>query len=257
MRLTVVGCASGFPSPDKAHSCYLIESGGKICMLDCGGGAASALHRLSVETERISGVFISHTHADHFSGLPLFIQMEHLKRREEPLDIHVPSEAAELTRGILVGMYLLPDRLSFQVSVRGLEDGSEIDCCDLTVKSIENSHLRSLDGAAEIIAKSNYANQMQCFSFVVRAGSKKLLYSADIAGTGDIADHLTGCDLLVIEGMHIDLEGLPTFLLEKNVENCVLTHLPDGFDCGAARVLFEKLGYTGLSFAEEGMVIEI
>ncbi len=257
MRLTVVGCTSGFSSPDKAHSCYIVEDENSAFMLDCGGGASSAVRRINADAGRIDGIFVSHTHADHFSGIPLFIQTEHLKRRETPLDIHVPTEAVELTRDILVGMYLLPGKLSFSVHVKGLDGGSEIECGNCTVKAIENSHLAGLSGAAEIIAKANYANRMQCFSFMVSAGSKKLLYSADIAGTDDIVDHLKDCELLVIEGMHIDLEGLPSLLLDKNVKKCLLTHLPDGFDCDATRVFFEKPGYNGLTFAEEGLVIEI
>jgi len=221
-------------------------------MFDCGGEASSALQRCRVNTAEIEHIFISHAHPDHCSGIPLFIQMEHLKKREEPLDIHMPSELVKLMNDIFAGMYLFPEKLGFPVKIDAIDDEFAFKDANIEVTVVRNPHL---EGNAEVISSGGYSNRMQCYSFVIESEIKKIVYSADITGTDDIAGILDDTDLLVIEGMHIDLEDLPILLMEKNVSECLLTHLPDEFDTDAVSNLFRKKGYVNLSFAAEGMVV--
>lgn len=70
MRLTVVGCAGSFPSPDSAASCYLVEvddDAGRLwrVALDLGSGAVGPLQRYA-PLEELDAVLLSHLHPDHF-----------------------------------------------------------------------------------------------------------------------------------------------------------------------------------------------
>lgn len=254
MKLTVVGCSSGMPSPDLAHSCYLVEEAGSQYMFDCGGGAASALRRCGIETSSIRTVFISHTHPDHVSGIPMFLQMEYLKNREEPLSIHVPSEFETAFVTMLRGMYLFPEKLRFGVTIHPIDDGFLFDDGGVKVSAFRNSHL---GGHREFLESKNYDNRMQCFSFTAQAGGKKLAYSADIGKTDDLNAIADGADLLVTEGMHLDLNALPDLLVNNRVGQCLLTHLPDDFDREFTKTAFGKAGYQNIGFADEGLEITI
>lgn len=64
MRLTVIGCAGSFPSPDSPASCYLVEHDGFRLVLDLGNGALGSLQRHIALTD-IDAVILSHLHADH------------------------------------------------------------------------------------------------------------------------------------------------------------------------------------------------
>lgn len=254
MKLTVVGCSSGMPSPNLAHSCYLVKQAGYQYMFDCGGGAASALRRCGIDTSTIRSVFISHTHPDHVSGIPMFLQMEYLMNREEPLSIYIPSEFQAVFSSMLRGMYLFKEKLRFDVTIHPIDDGFSVDHGSVRVSALRNSHL---GGHREFLESKNYDNRMQCFSFTVEAEGKKLAYSADIGKTDDldpIADH---ADLLVTEGMHLDLDALPDLLLKNNVRQCMLTHLPDDFDRETTRIAFSKAGYENVGFASEGLELTI
>ena len=254
MKLIIVGCSSGMPSPNLAHSCYLVEESGRFFMFDCGDGASSALLRCKTDTSAIENIFISHTHPDHVSGLPMFIQMEYLKNRSEPLTIHIPSEFERVFWMTMRGFYLFPEKLDFEIVVKTIDDGYEFADSGMKVSASANSHLR---GHREFLGSTDYDNRMQCFSFVAQTGGKKLVYSADIGSLDDLTDIALDADLLLTEGMHLDLDQLPALLIEKNVQRCLLTHLPDDFPHEAVQQSFSKAGYEDLRFASEGLTVDV
>lgn len=98
---------------------------------------------------------------------------------------------------------------------------------------------------------------MQCFSLIITAENKKFIYSADIGSIDDLDPIIENADLLLTEGMHVELEKLPDLLIEKKVKKLILTHLLDDTDKDQVRMMFEKAGYSNLDFASEGMFIEI
>jgi ribonuclease BN (tRNA processing enzyme) len=253
VKLIVIGCASGMPAADRANSCYLIEASDRFYMFDCGDGAASALERCEIDTSRIQDIFISHTHPDHVIGLPMLIQMEHLKRRSEPLRIHVPSEFAALFSQMLNGLYLFPEKMCFDIEINPIDRDFEFDKDGVRVRTCLNPHLA---GNADYVRETQALNLMQCFSFTIESGGRKLAYSADITGIEDLVEIADGADVLLTEGMHIDLTDLPNLLIDKKITQCVLTHLPDDFDRRGTLRHFEKSGFSVLEFAEEGMEIE-
>jgi ribonuclease Z len=254
MKLIIVGCSSGMPSPNLSHSCYLVEESGRFYMFDCGDGASSALLRCGTDTSAIENIFISHTHPDHISGLPMFIQMEYLKNRRKPLIIHLPYEFEKAFWTTMRGFYLFPEKLNFEIVVSTIDDGFEFADTDMKISAHANSHLC---GHREFLSSRDYDNRMQCFSFVAKCGGKKLVYSADIGSLDDLRDIALNADLLLTEGMHLDLDRLPALLIEKNVQRCILTHLPDDFGHEAVQRSFSKAGYQNLGFASEGQIVDI
>lgn len=68
MRLTVLGSGASYPGAGHACAGYLVEIGEIRVLLDCGNGSVSNLARVC-EPERLSAVFITHAHVDHFADL--------------------------------------------------------------------------------------------------------------------------------------------------------------------------------------------
>jgi ribonuclease Z len=253
MKLITIGCASGMPSPGFSHSCYLIEQADRLYMLDCGDGASSALRRCRINTSAIEHIFISHTHPDHVSGIPMFVQMQYLEDRREPLTIFIPSEFERAFYVMMRSLYLFPEKVGFDLTVGIIDERFEFDNGSVKIRAYANSHLT---GYREFFNSRECDNRMQCFSFVVEGGGKKLAYSADVGGLDDLSDIAIDADLLLTEGMHLDLAQLPALLIEKNVKRCILTHLPDDFNRQAARSAFLKSG-CNVRFAGEGQSVDI
>jgi ribonuclease BN (tRNA processing enzyme) len=73
VRLTVVGCAGSFPSPDSPASCYLVEADdadGRTwrILLDLGSGALGPLQR-HAPLDGLDAVLLTHLHPDHFMDI--------------------------------------------------------------------------------------------------------------------------------------------------------------------------------------------
>lgn len=64
MKLTIVGCAGSFPTPDSACSAYLVEADGFRLLLDMGNGSLGGLQR-HIGLCDLDAVVLSHLHGDH------------------------------------------------------------------------------------------------------------------------------------------------------------------------------------------------
>jgi ribonuclease BN (tRNA processing enzyme) len=68
LRLTVLGCSTALPHPDAPSAGFLVEWDKAAVLLDAGHGVADRLARVA-DPRRLSGVIVSHMHADHFLDL--------------------------------------------------------------------------------------------------------------------------------------------------------------------------------------------
>lgn len=68
LRLTVLGASTPYPRPDAPCSGYLVENGETTLWMDAGAGTLGELQR-HTSIAALSGIWISHTHADHSADL--------------------------------------------------------------------------------------------------------------------------------------------------------------------------------------------
>ena len=69
-EVTVLGTSSATPTKYRHPSSHYVRMEGSYMLLDCGEGAQRQLARYGLRTQRISHVFITHLHGDHYFGLP-------------------------------------------------------------------------------------------------------------------------------------------------------------------------------------------
>ena len=225
---------------------------------DCGGSVSSAFRKADFDPMAVTHIFISHTHADHICDLPLFIQMIHTAGRESQqytsLDIYLPGEALEAVREYLNAAYLHSEKLYCQYALHSIPDDDAIELKGVTIMPIRNGHLK---GAADLIAKNNWKNKMQCYSFLIRTEDNSLLYSADLGSETDLFPYLKNLDILVIESAHIDVANLLERAASDSVGKVMLTHFEEGFVPDQAMAAAEKLGLKNLVMAQDGMRIAL
>ncbi len=73
----------------------VLEIRNKMFLIDCGEGTQVQLRRHKVKFSRISHIFISHLHGDHFFGLPGLVSTFRLLGREKELHIYGPKGIKE------------------------------------------------------------------------------------------------------------------------------------------------------------------
>ena len=91
----VLGCGGMMPLPYRHLTSVLLRREGHLFLFDCGEGTQVSLRRLNLRWKKINAVFISHTHADHITGLPGLLMLSSQVDRDEPLYIYGPPKTAE------------------------------------------------------------------------------------------------------------------------------------------------------------------
>lgn len=250
IKFTILGSSAGMPQANRVNSGYVLDINGALYQFDCGGGVSSAFRRADFDPLDVKSIIISHTHPDHISDLPLFIQMQYLASRKESINIYLPSEIIETIENYFQALYLFPEKLPFEISFQPVDKGENISLDDISIHPILNTHLI---GHTDLIKDYGMINQMQCFSYLIHAGDKSIVYSADLGSEKDLGAFLTDVDLLVVESTHIEIASMLDMALDYNVGKVVLTHLAENFDTADAIAQAEKAGYKNLLIAEDGM----
>lgn len=96
---------------------------GELFLFDCGEGTQIALRRLNLRWKKITSIFISHTHADHVTGLPGILMLSSQVDRSEPLCIYGPPKIREFVEAMrrTLDMYI-----NYEIVVREIEGGTTV-----------------------------------------------------------------------------------------------------------------------------------
>ena len=95
MEAFVLGCGGMMPLPYRHLTSVLLRRDGDLFLFDGGEGTQVSLRRLNLKWKKINAIFVSHTHADHVTGLPGILMLSAQVDRDEPLYIYGPPKIAE------------------------------------------------------------------------------------------------------------------------------------------------------------------
>jgi ribonuclease Z len=97
----------------------LLRREGELFLFDCGEGTQVSLRSLNLRWKKITAIFISHTHADHITGLPGILMLSSQVDRSDPLYIIGPPkirEFVDMSRKVL-DMYI-----NYEIVVKEIEN---------------------------------------------------------------------------------------------------------------------------------------
>lgn len=95
-EILVLGSSSATPTSERNPSGQLLNICERYFLVDCGEATQIQLRRFGARFQRISHIFISHLHGDHFFGLPGLLSTMHLLGRQQPLTICGPPELQDI-----------------------------------------------------------------------------------------------------------------------------------------------------------------
>lgn len=96
MKLTILGCYAATPRTISNPTSQVLEIKNKVFLIDCAEGTQVQLRKSKVKFSKISHVFISHLHGDHFYGLIGLISTFMLLNREADLHVYGPKGIKEI-----------------------------------------------------------------------------------------------------------------------------------------------------------------
>jgi ribonuclease Z len=100
-RVLILGSNSALPAYGRHPSAQYLRFGRHNFLLDCGEGTQIQMQKFRAKGRKISHIFISHLHGDHFFGLFGLLQSFNLLDRVEKLTIFGPIGLSELINKVL------------------------------------------------------------------------------------------------------------------------------------------------------------
>ena len=231
MEAFILGCGGMMPLPYRHLTSVLLRREGDLFLFDCGEGTQVSLRRLNLKWKKIDAIFISHTHADHVTGLPGILMLNAQVDRTEPLYIYGPpkiKEYVETSRKVL-DMYI-----NYPIVVKEIEapcvvhsgkdfyirafplDHTKV-CVGYTLEELDRPGEFNPDKARELGVPVGplWAQLQNGFEVQAADGTtvkpeqvlgekrsgRKFSFVTDTLYKNTIAEEVRGSDLLVCEGM--------------------------------------------------------
>jgi ribonuclease Z len=234
MECFILGTGGMMPLPGRSLTSVLLRREGELLLFDCGEGTQVSLRRLNLRWKKISTIFISHTHADHVTGIPGILMLSSQVDREEPMIIIGPpriKEFVEESRRILDmyinyeievreirGENLLYEGAGYRV--RSLPLAHSKPCVAFTLEEDPRPGVFSPERAAALgVPRGPLWSRLQSGIEVVldsgnvvkpeqvmgpRRKGRKFSFVTDTGFVEEAADFVKGSDLLICEGMFAD-----------------------------------------------------
>lgn len=96
LAVTILGNNSALPAFDRHPTAQVVMLDEHQFLVDCGEGTQSQLAKYKVRRSRISHIFISHLHGDHYFGLIGLLTSMGLLGREQELHLFAPRALKEI-----------------------------------------------------------------------------------------------------------------------------------------------------------------
>ncbi|PRD49154.1 ribonuclease Z [Sphingobacterium haloxyli] len=95
-EVLILGNSSATPMYGRHPTSQVLNFNEQLFLIDCGEGTQMQLFRYGIKGSRISHIFISHLHGDHYLGLVGLLSSQHLMGRQRELHLYGPPALKEI-----------------------------------------------------------------------------------------------------------------------------------------------------------------
>lgn len=98
LALTILGNNSAIPAFGRNPTAQVLQLHDEAFLIDCGEGTQLQLSRYKIKRSKISHIFISHLHGDHYFGLIGLLTSMSMLNRTQDLHLHGPAALEQIIR---------------------------------------------------------------------------------------------------------------------------------------------------------------
>ena len=115
--VTILGSGAALPTQIRMPSSHYINCNNRHFLIDCAEGTQVQLRKYKIHFQKISRIFISHLHGDHYFGLVGLLSSLNLLGREKEIHIYGPEELEEI---LMTQLHLGGSKLSYTIHFHAL-----------------------------------------------------------------------------------------------------------------------------------------
>lgn len=185
MKLTVLGSGSCIPAPNRGNPGYLLETDGRLILLDGGAGAIRNIPDSGADYRQVSHICYTHLHPDHtFDFVPLQFALKNDPDLRKPhhLRILAPKGFLEYWRRVhaIYSRWIDDDEISLEITEHESGEESDLGFVKITTGPVVHT------------------DHSIAFRFEDREGNV-FVYSGDTGYSEEFISFASDADLLLLE----------------------------------------------------------
>lgn len=138
LALTILGNNSAIPAFGRNPTAQVLQTQEDFFLIDCGEGTQLQMSKYKIRRSKISHIFISHMHGDHYFGLIGLLTSMSLLTRTQDLHLHGPAILKDI---IDMQLHAARTTLSYQVHFHPLnEEGIIANTNKISVECFKVKH---------------------------------------------------------------------------------------------------------------------
>lgn len=216
MKIRFLGTGHGVPAPDRFCSCTIVEVNEAIYVIDAGAPLLDALLHAGKDPQKVKGIFVTHTHADHIAGLYGYLSTVNWFYKEASLQVFMPAQReCQLFSQLIEYAGDRPvdkNRIRWDVVQEGLFFEDE----NIRIFAEPTAHLKK-------VGRPSY-------SFLVEADGKKVVFTGDISQWLEDEDYPQAAlsqetDMVICEFAHFTPEQIGEYMKKTRTKQFWFNHV--------------------------------
>lgn len=242
--LYLLGTGAAVSDPERTTTMLALGDEHSIILIDCGGDVLQHAMQAGIDTNKLSALIVSHEHADHVSGFPLFMEKIWLLGRREAVPVYGIDPAIRQAQRV---------HDAFDTADWPDYPGNSWH----RFEAVENSVV--LDDASWYITASPGQHSVPVVGLraLHKSSGKVLVYSCDTEKSEVITRLAGGADLLVHEATgafpgHATAMEAAEVAKDAGAKRLLLVHLPPEAELGEDEMAKVQAIFAATEKGKEG-----
>lgn len=193
--LEIILLGTGYPRPDpeRAGPSTAVVVNSKVFVVDTGRGVTMRLWATGHPLRNIRGVFLTHLHSDHTSGLPDLFNTSWIFGRSTPLELYGPPGTQEMA-GAMVQFFAVDIPIRRDLTEMNPAAGATVN-----PHVVREGVVYKDDDVTITAFRVNHEPVEHAFGYRFDAGGRSVVISGDTRLSENLIRFAKGADILIHE----------------------------------------------------------
>lgn len=230
MHVILIGTGSPLADPTRAGPSTAIVAGGKLYIVDSGGGSVRKMGELGIAPAQVQAAFLTHFHSDHIDGLgELMLQRWAGGAHKTPLPVYGPDGVEHIIEGL--NMVYAQDK-DYRIAHHGEAIVPPSGFGGIAMPfNINKTSTVFEDGELRVsMFKVTHDPVHPAIGYRFQYKNRAISLTGDTSADENLSIKLSGSDIIISEALNPDMVGvMETAAREADIKNIakIMKDIPD------------------------------